>query len=448
MPGALRRHAGALHRLGGGARAAARLRHRRRLGHRRVRDAAALHPRAHGAGGRARQAGRPHPGDPAAHRPGAARGGGPARAGPPHRHPRLRRAPGRRRHPHRRHHRRLGGPGAGAAQPWQARRRSPARPRGATWRPSRWASSTARSTSTSTTARTPPPRSTSTWWPPARASWWRCRARRRASPSGATSSTGWSTSPWSASAACARPRRRRRGAGGGAVSRLLFGTGNRAKLRELRRMVTGLGLEVVSPGRARAGAPGGGGGRRHLRGERPQEGARLRPRQRPARGGRRLGPVRGRPGGRARGALRPLGLRRRSRARAGQPRLRAGRRGGAGAGPEAARLERDARNNELLREALAAVPDEARGAAYVAVLVLAGPGGEVLAEVRGELPGAHRPGSAGQRRLRLRPLVRAGGGAARAATATGEPAPWPSSRRPRRTPSRTGARPCARCGRR
>ena len=66
----------------------------------------ATHTRAR-ARGRARQAKRPHAGDPAAHRPLAARRRGPQGARRAHHHPRLRRAAGRRRHAHRLHHRRL-----------------------------------------------------------------------------------------------------------------------------------------------------------------------------------------------------------------------------------------------------------------------------------------------------------------------------------------------------
>ena len=89
-------------RLGRGAGAAVPAQYRARLGHRRIRHAAALDPYPHRPRGGARQAERPHPGDPAADRPQPARGhrsGGARRAADPHR---LRCAAGRWRHPHRR----------------------------------------------------------------------------------------------------------------------------------------------------------------------------------------------------------------------------------------------------------------------------------------------------------------------------------------------------------
>ena len=105
--GRVRRHAGAVHRVGRGKGAAAQARQRRRLGHRRIRHAAARHAHAQRPRGGARQAERPHAGDPAPDRPLAAlrvRPGGARRA---HDHARLRRDPGRRRHAHRGDHRRL-----------------------------------------------------------------------------------------------------------------------------------------------------------------------------------------------------------------------------------------------------------------------------------------------------------------------------------------------------
>ena len=80
-----------------------------RLGHRRIRHAAARHARAHAPRGLRRQAGRPHRRDPAADRPQPALGRRSAGARRAADHRRLRRHPGRRRHPHRRDHRRLGG---------------------------------------------------------------------------------------------------------------------------------------------------------------------------------------------------------------------------------------------------------------------------------------------------------------------------------------------------
>ena len=79
----------------------------KRLGHRRIRHAAALDPYPHRPRGGARPAERPHPGDPAADRPQPARGDRSRRARrapDPHR---LRCLAGRWRHPHRRDHRQL-----------------------------------------------------------------------------------------------------------------------------------------------------------------------------------------------------------------------------------------------------------------------------------------------------------------------------------------------------
>ena len=80
-----------------------------RLGHRRIRHAAARHVGTHAPRGIGRQAERPHHRDPAADRAQPARGARSRRARRTADHRRLRRDPGRRRNPHRRHHRRLGG---------------------------------------------------------------------------------------------------------------------------------------------------------------------------------------------------------------------------------------------------------------------------------------------------------------------------------------------------
>ena len=76
-----------------------------------IRHAAACHPHPQRPRGCQGQAERPHPGNPATHRPLAALGVRPVQAGRTHHLPRLRRAAGRRRHPHRQHHRRLRGGG-------------------------------------------------------------------------------------------------------------------------------------------------------------------------------------------------------------------------------------------------------------------------------------------------------------------------------------------------
>ena len=73
LPRPLRRHPRPVHGHGRGAGAAVPAQHRQGLGHRRVRHAAALDQHPHRARGRARQAVRPHAGDPAPDRPLAAR---------------------------------------------------------------------------------------------------------------------------------------------------------------------------------------------------------------------------------------------------------------------------------------------------------------------------------------------------------------------------------------
>ena len=154
--GRVRRHQGAVHRVGRREGAAAQARQRRGLGHRRIRHAAARHPHPQRPRGRARQAKRPHAGDPAPDRPLAAlrvRSGGARRA---HDLARLRRDPGRRRHAHRGDHRRLRRRArCGDAGCW--RRASSARRRSATSSPRcRSASSRARRCSTSNTSKTRP----------------------------------------------------------------------------------------------------------------------------------------------------------------------------------------------------------------------------------------------------------------------------------------------------
>ena len=74
-------------------------------------------------------------------------------------------------------------------------------------------------------------------------------------------------------------------------------------------------------------------------------------------------------------------------------------------------LPRDARdeaNNDLLLARLAGRPEEERGAEYRAVLVLASPDGGVVAVVRGVCRGRIGRRAARGRRLRLRPALRSG----------------------------------------
>jgi hypothetical protein len=105
--GELRQTHGAVHRFGRRKGAAAQAGQRRRLGHGRVRHAAARHPHPRRPRGRARQAERAHAGDPAPDRPLAARVFDLARSGRAQHPAGLRRAAGRRRHPHGGDHRRL-----------------------------------------------------------------------------------------------------------------------------------------------------------------------------------------------------------------------------------------------------------------------------------------------------------------------------------------------------
>ena len=159
--GVVRRHAGAVHRVGRRGRASLDAGPGQGLGHRRVLDAARLVARAgppRGEGGHAVGA---HPGDPAPHRPLAAGGVRHGRAGRAPGHRRLRRAPGRRRHAHgvdlRRLPRAARRAGPAACRP-AADRQPSAAPRSAPR--SRSASSTACRCSTWPTSRTPAPRST------------------------------------------------------------------------------------------------------------------------------------------------------------------------------------------------------------------------------------------------------------------------------------------------
>jgi XTP/dITP diphosphohydrolase len=67
----------------------------------------------------------------------------------------------------------------------------------------------------------------------------------------------------------------------------------------------------------------------------------------------------------------------------GAPGVHSARWAGAGGG----RAERDAANNAKLLAAIAAVPEEARGARFVCAMCVARPDGFVVAETRGEFPG-------------------------------------------------------------
>ena len=121
-----RRHPRAVHRQRRGSRPGVAARQGRRLGHRRIRHAAARHQHPHAARSRARRPGRTHDGNPAPDRPQPARVRRSQRARRAHDHARLRRAAGRRRHAHRRDHRRLRRAGRCGALADAARQRSSA----------------------------------------------------------------------------------------------------------------------------------------------------------------------------------------------------------------------------------------------------------------------------------------------------------------------------------
>ncbi len=152
-----RAHAGHLHGVGRGARAAVPARQRQGLGHRRIRHAAARDVHADDARGDGGQSRRPHAGDPAADRPLAALGHDAHRTRRADGLDRLRRDSGRRRHAHGGDHRRLRRARARARTPARARRDSRACPSPTTSRPRASASSAARRCSTSPTTKTPAP---------------------------------------------------------------------------------------------------------------------------------------------------------------------------------------------------------------------------------------------------------------------------------------------------
>ena len=75
-------------------------------------------------------------------------------------------------------------------------------------------------------------------------------------------------------------------------------------------------------------------------------------------------------------------------------------------GPLAGRAARDERNNDKLLRSLAGLPGERRRAAYQAVLSVARPDGAIVASVTGTCRGQHRPRAPRDRRVRLRPALR------------------------------------------
>lgn len=166
--------------------------------------------------------------------------------------------------------------------------------------------------------------------------------------------------------------------------RLLFATRNAGKLRELRRLVQGLPLEVLSLDDLPAPPP-----------EVEEDGATLEEnaRKKASEYARATGlhaladdsgicvdVLYGLPG--VRSARWSEGD-----AAGASPACALGQVGAAELGPEAARAARDEANNDKLLRGLDGVPEEIRGAEYRAVLALAGPGGGILATVTGTCRG-------------------------------------------------------------
>ena len=149
----------AVHRVGRGTHPAVVEGIGQGLGDGRVLDAAGFLARARRARSRARQAERPHAGDPTPHRTLAARRHRPATDARRADHRRLRRPASRRRHAHRVDLRRLDRIARRAAV-WSRAASSPSIRSCSRARRSRWASSTEHRCSTSSTPRTCAPRST------------------------------------------------------------------------------------------------------------------------------------------------------------------------------------------------------------------------------------------------------------------------------------------------
>jgi XTP/dITP diphosphohydrolase len=166
--------------------------------------------------------------------------------------------------------------------------------------------------------------------------------------------------------------------------KLLFATRNRGKLRELRRLVAGLPVEVVSLDDLPEGLP-----------EVEEDGSTFaqNARKKASEYARASGlhaladdsglcvdAIYGLPG--VRSARWSEGD-----APGASPACALGEVGAAELGAEAARAARDEANNDKLLRGLDGVPDEIRGAEYRAVLALAEPGGVVVAEVEGTCRG-------------------------------------------------------------
>jgi XTP/dITP diphosphohydrolase len=148
---------------------------------------------------------------------------------------------------------------------------------------------------------------------------------------------------------------------------LFFGTSNPGKLRELRRLVEGLPITVVTPAGLGAPLP-----------EVVEDGASFR--ENAEKKARAFTLASGRPALADDSGLCVDAL-------GGEPGIRSARWSEAEAPGPLPAEDRDRRNNQKLLEALVGQPGERRGAAYVAALALAGPDGRILASVEGRCRG-------------------------------------------------------------
>jgi XTP/dITP diphosphohydrolase len=176
---------------------------------------------------------------------------------------------------------------------------------------------------------------------------------------------------------------------------LFFGTTNAGKLRELRRLVAGVAVRVISPEDLSRPLP-----------EVVEDGASFaaNARKKAAECARATGlHALADDSGLCVDALYGLPGIRSARWSEGEPRgpgsaaCSLGEVGAAELGPEMARAARDAANNDKLLRALEGVEPEIRGAEYKAVLALASPDGSILATVTGTCRGriAEAPRGAG-----------------------------------------------------
>jgi XTP/dITP diphosphohydrolase len=148
---------------------------------------------------------------------------------------------------------------------------------------------------------------------------------------------------------------------------LFFGTGNEGKLRELRRLVEGLGVRVVTPEALPGGLP-----------EVVEDGASFR--ENAEKKARAFALASGRVALADDSGLCVDAL-------DGAPGIHSARWSEAELPGALPRDERDRCNNDKLLAALAGRPKAERGAAYVAVLSLAAPDGTILASVEGRCRG-------------------------------------------------------------